>query len=107
MAEWLFGKEPTLDRNQHRAPCSNSPTGRDDALRTHALQVRILLGAPRLSSPTAEAACSKQVTVRVQILPQAPIHARLAQRQSGALTQLRSGFRNSQRVPVRVLSSAI
>lgn len=46
MAECLLGKEATQDRNLHRAPCSNSPIGRDDALRTHAMQVRILLGAP-------------------------------------------------------------
>lgn len=26
MAEWLFGKELTLDRNQQRAPCATSPT---------------------------------------------------------------------------------
>jgi hypothetical protein len=39
--------------------CSNSPTGRDDALRSHAVRVRILLGAPVCtSSPTAETAAS-------------------------------------------------
>ena len=37
--------------------------------------------------------------MQVQILRQAPIHARLAQRQSGCFTRSGSGFRNSQRVP--------
>ena len=53
----------------------------------------------RATSPTAEANRSKRFTVRVQITPRAPLHARLAQRQSGGPTNLRSGFRNSHRVP--------
>lgn len=46
MAECLFGKEATQDRNLHRAPCSSSPIGRDDCLRNNALRVRVLPGAP-------------------------------------------------------------
>jgi hypothetical protein len=44
--------------------------------------------------------------VRVRITPRVPLHARLAQRQSGGPTNLRSGFRNSHRVPSCVFSSA-
>ena len=41
----------------------------------------------------------KPRSLQVRSLSPAPFHARLAQRQSGAPTKLRSGFRNSQRAP--------
>ena len=56
-----------------RAPSPNSSIGRGRGLKPLQVQDRSLFGAP---------------------------HARLAQRQSGAPTKLRSGFRNSQRVPI-------
>ena len=42
----------------------------------------------------------KPRSLQVRSLSPAPFHARLAQRQSGAPTKLRSGFRNSQRAPL-------
>ena len=131
VATRVLGKDETLDRNQRRAPCSISPTGRGGWLRTSAIRVRILDGAPiRLTSPTAEAACSKQVTVRVQLLRQAPcsvrqmgrhrfytptrpgsipgrstIHASLAHWKSACSTRKRRQDQNLQDAPSSFLSS--
>jgi hypothetical protein len=44
---------------------------RGPSLRPMSVRVRVPGRAPRLCSPTAEAACSKQAQVRVQVLPQA------------------------------------
>src|SRR5215467_2303245 len=44
---------------------------RGPSLRPMSVRVRVPGRAPRLCSPTAEATCSKQAQVRVQVLPQA------------------------------------
>jgi hypothetical protein len=51
----------------------------------------------------AESNRSKRLPVGVRVPGRLPLRARLAQRQSGGPTNLRSGFRNSHRVPFVVL----
>lgn len=128
---WYLGGEWIEATTQHHASLAQLVGG--IALRRRAVSVRIRGGAPiRLCSPMVGDAALKARTVLVRIQPQAPCrrspigrgnrlkpgqvqdrglpaapsNARLAQRQSRVFTRLRSGFRNSQRAPSRVFSSA-
>ena len=82
-----------------------SPTGRGSGFKSRPVEVRILARAPCPSIPIGRGKRLKPVSVQDRSLPGAPIHARLAQRQSTGFTHRRSRFRNSQRVPIASSSS--
>ena len=98
-ARHRFGKAERGSKPQGAPFHARLAQRQGNAFRPHPVGVQISGRVPCPCSPTAEANRSKRYTVRVQITPRVPLHARLAQRQSGGPTNLRSGFRNSHRVP--------